>query len=209
MLYNKIPGPFKRDPQTNRVVRGLFTSPALEDLYTAPIWTFTEKIDGMNMRAIWDGHEVTFGGRTDKAVIPGDLLAEMERIFTEEKFEQTFGENPVTVFGEGYGAGIQKGGGYREDKGFIGFDVAVNEKYLRREDARNVIEEAFGADFAQEITWAVTLQEAVEVVERGDLESAFPGIEEPEGVVGVTRSGLLDHRGNRIIVKVKGRDFRE
>ena len=30
-------------------------------------WTFTEKCDGTSMRAYWDGHTVTFGGRTDRA----------------------------------------------------------------------------------------------------------------------------------------------
>ena len=44
MLYQKIAGPYKRDPQTNKVMPGVFASPELEALFDVPIWTFTEKV---------------------------------------------------------------------------------------------------------------------------------------------------------------------
>ena len=206
MLYSKIPGPFKRNPETNKVMPGVFTTPELEALYDTPIWSFTEKINGMNMRAMWDGHEVTIGGRTDSAQIPGDLLGEMRRIFTEEKFEQEFGETPVVVFGEGYGAGIQKGGHYRDTKGFIGFDVAVGGYYLTKHDGLMVIQDCFGADVVP-LTYCNSLREMVENYRGFSLDAYRGAVVPPEGFVGVTTPGLLDKRGHRIIVKVKGCDF--
>lgn len=206
MLYHKIPGPFKRSPDTNKVMPGVFTTPEIEALYTAPVWVFTEKIDGMNMRAMWDGHEVTFGGRTDRAQIPGDLLERMQEIFTEEKFEQAFGDKPVVVFGEGYGPKIQGGGYYGDQKDFIGFDVAVNGSYLAPYDARSAIVECFGAQVVDAL-YEGTLEEAVE--DYGDIVSgpSYARGVPIEGFVGTTTPGLLDKRGNRIVTKVKGVDF--
>ena len=34
----------------------------------------TEKVDGTNTRIIWDGYHISFGGRTEKAVIQPNLL---------------------------------------------------------------------------------------------------------------------------------------
>ena len=42
------------------------------------------------------------------------------------------------LFGEGYGAGIQKGGGYSQEKSFILFDVKVGSVYLQREDVEEL-----------------------------------------------------------------------
>ena len=207
MTYQKIPGPFRRDPETNKVVHGLWATEELAALGGTDIWVFSEKVDGMNMRAIWDGHNVTFGGRTDRAQIPGDLLVEMERIFTEEKFEQAFGESPVVVFGEGYGAGIQKGGHYRDDKGFVGFDVAVNGDYLSVWDARDVIQSCFGADVTPLWGRDISIWDAVDFAEREGFRSSRWPDAPMEGVVGVTQTGLRDRRGGRIAVKVKAVDF--
>jgi len=206
MLYSKIPGPFKRNPETNKLMPGVFTTPEIEALYDVPIWSFTEKIDGMSMRALWDGHEVTFGGRTDRAQIPGDLLGEMQRIFTEEKFEQEFGDKPVVVFGEGYGAGIQKGGHYRDTKGFIGFDMAVNGSYLSPDNARAAIQNCFGADVTDGSLPTLSLDQIIEGYSHYASFFSRAGVP-PEGFVGVTIPGLLDKRGHRITVKIKGCDF--
>ena len=206
MIYNKIPGPFKRSPGTNKLMPGVFTTPEIEALYDVPIWSFTEKINGMNMRALWDGHEVTIGGRTDRAQIPGDLLEGMQRIFTEEKFEQEFGDTPVVVFGEGYGAGIQKGGHYRDTKGFIGFDMAVNGSYLSPDNARAAIRNCFGADVTDGSLPTLSLDQIIKGYSHYASFFSRAGVP-PEGFVGVTVPGLLDKRGHRIVVKIKGCDF--
>ncbi len=94
------------------------------------IWQFTEKIDGTNIRIMWDGHKVTYGGRTERANIPAHLMNKLVELFgseeAEQMFEQCFGEREAILFGEGYGVKIQSGGLYRPDVSFILFDVMIN-----------------------------------------------------------------------------------
>lgn len=85
----------------------------------------------------------------------------------EELFEQKFGEMPVVLFGEGYGAKIQKGdGNYRSDVSFILFDVYLPEQNLwLKRDALEDIAKTFGIDVVP-IVLTGTLQEAVYFVKR-------------------------------------------
>ena len=133
--YHKIEGIFMRCPETRKLIPG-FRNPVVGMLANIP-WIFTEKVDGTNIRVIWDGHNVSFAGRTDKATIPAPLLTVLNDTFGgdigEQIFEEHFGDKHVVLYGEGYGAKIQKGGGlYRKDNGYILFDVKVNNKYLER-----------------------------------------------------------------------------
>ena len=70
------------------------------------------KIDGTNTVIKWDGHSVHFEGHNANSQMAGDLIQYLESKFctneAEELFEQSFGEEPVEIYGEGYGAGIQK-----------------------------------------------------------------------------------------------------
>jgi hypothetical protein len=207
MLYQKIVGPYKRDMTTNKVVPGQWNSDAIQVLATVPIWQVTEKVDGTNVRVLWDGYRVSFGGRTERAELHKDLVATLIKMFPEERFEQTFGETPVVLFGEGYGAGIQKGGMYRQDKSFAMFDAAVNGKYLRPLDTEQLAGE-WGIEHVPVVNarpW--TLGEVIEEVSAGLRSRYNGGTFEAEGLVAKTYPGLLDHRGYRIIVKVKGVDF--
>lgn len=127
--YNKIGVIFNRDIDgTKKLIDGDFKSETVEYLKNN-IWTFTEKIDGTNIRVYWDGHKVQFFGRTDRANIPSHLVNYLNETFgtmeAEELFEQKFGETEVTLYGEGYGYKIQNGGLYRDDVSFIMFDVMI------------------------------------------------------------------------------------
>jgi len=47
------------------------------------IWEFTEKIDGTNIRVIYNGlGEVLFNGKTDNAQIPKPLLLRLQELFS-------------------------------------------------------------------------------------------------------------------------------
>ena len=126
--YNKIETLYKRDMEgTKQLLEGEFRNPTVEFLKDN-VWQFTEKVDGTNIRVYWDGHTVTFGGRTERAQIPVHLLDYLLATFktneAEQIFEEKFGETPVILFGEGYGPKILKGGGlYRDTVSFILFDV--------------------------------------------------------------------------------------
>jgi len=204
--YQKIPGPFRREtegPNRNKVIPGAWSSPALE--VTAHLeWIWTEKVDGTNIRIDWDGHKVTYGGRTDNAQIPAKLIAALDALVTEELFEQKFGQQAATLYGEGYGAGVQKGGNYRPDMSFVLFDVRVGDWWLLRDDVEDV-GKAMGLDVVPVIS-RCSIADAIGFVERG-LKSRWNREVLAEGLVGITAAGLLDRSGHRLICKVKAKDF--
>lgn len=208
--YHKIAGPFKRatsGPDKNKVIPWEWSMPEFEVLADIP-WIFTEKIDGTNIRIIWDGHRVEIRGRTDRANLAPDLIKNLMEMFPEELMEQAFGANPVILFGEGYGPGIQKGGGnYRKDKSFILFDVYIGGWWLMR-DSVEEIANSLGIDVVP-VRYENTLRNAVWFMTAANLISAIADTENftAEGVVGTPAVPLFNRKGERIIVKLKGCDL--
>ena len=123
----------------------------------------------------------------------------------EELFEQKFGEMPVILFGEGYGAKIQNGGNYRQDVSFILFDAYLPESdiWLKRDSVEDIAK-TFGIDVAP-IVLNGTLQDAVDFV-KTKPESTI-GTAMMEGLVCRPLVEMRDRMGRRIIVKVKVKDF--
>lgn len=208
--YHKIETLFERDMEGNKkLIEGKYRNPAVEFLKSNN-WNFTEKIDGTNVRVHWDGHKVMFGGRTDAAQMPTDLMYALNDLFlgitNEQLFEQKFGATPVTLYGEGYGEGIQKGGGlYRKGKGFILFDVLVDDLWLERENVEEIAK-AFNLKTVP-IVLTGTIQEAVDYVKTKPKCSVAEQEREAEGLVGRPVVEMKDRRGNRVIVKIKACDF--
>jgi len=208
--YHKIETLFVRDMEgTKKLIEGQFRDGVVEYLKDNK-WIFTEKVDGTNIRVHWDGHCVVFGGRTDNAQIPSNLVQRLNELFmgtaNEQLFEQKFGATPVTIYGEGYGAKIQAGGGlYSEKAEFIVFDVEVGDKFLERE---NIIEiaKAFGCQVVP-VVLEGTIQQAVDLIKTSPKSIIAKQEKEMEGVVGTPLKMIFDVHGNRIIVKVKVRDF--
>ena len=204
--YPKIYGPYLRHtegPLRNQLKVGAWARPEFEYLASTR-WLWTEKVDGTNIRVRWDGHKVTFGGRTDNAQIPASLVQVLTGLFPEELFEQTFQDTEATLFGEGYGARIQKGGGnYRPDQGFVLFDALIGGFWLLPGSTSDVATK-LGVDHVP-LTHEGTIQEAIDLVSSG-LRSTW-GDFTAEGLVGVPTVGLLDRAGRRIMMKVKSKDF--
>ena len=206
--YNKIETVFNRDIEgTKRLILGSYRNETVEYLKNN-VWQFTEKIDGTNIRIHWDGHNVEFGGRTDKAQIPNHLLIKLKELFgtleSEELFEQTFGEKDVILFGEGYGAKIQNGGEYRSDVSFILFDVMINGNYQSREWVEQTAK-MFGIDVVP-IVLEGTIKDGIDYVMSHPHSTI--GNAMMEGVVGRPKVEMNDRCGNRVIVKIKWEDFR-
>lgn len=208
--YHKIEGLYKRDMEGNKqLIIGEFRNPVVEHLKDNE-WVFTEKVDGTNVRIHWDGHKVSFAGRTDRAEFHKDLTSRLEELFltneVEELFEQQFADKEVILFGEGYGAGIQKGGGdYQDHKDFILFDVMVGTMFLQREDVE-MIAKSFGLDVVPVFATG-TIDEAIELVKDKPVSKIGKCLHEIEGVVGTPKVRIFDVFGNRIIVKIKVKDF--
>lgn len=205
--YNKIYSPFVRDEVTNKLKKGEWSRPEFEYLKDQR-WYGTEKIDGTNIRIIWDGKSVVLSGKTDAAQLPSDLVKILQDQFMtiekRQKFAEKFGEKQVCFYGEGYGPGIQKGGGnYRPDKGFILFDVMIDGSWLNHGNVTGIAE-SFGMDLVPTIIEG-TLDELVVFVE-GQPKSTF-GEFTLEGIVARPAFVLLNSRGERLITKIKIKDF--
>ena len=203
--YHKIQTVFKRDPKTNfkTLLENDYSIPEFEFLKDN-LWMFTEKVDGTNIRVMYDGENVTFAGKTDRAEIQGELLKRLSERFTQQAFKDIFKETSACLYGEGYGAKIQKGGGnYRRDQDFVLFDIKIDEWWLQREDIE---------DIAQKLQIEVvpiigegTLAQMVEKVKAGF--NSIWGNFSAEGIVARPAVELAARNGSRIITKLKCRDF--
>lgn len=210
VTYTKIETLFNRDMEgTKKLIEGDFRNETVEYLKDNE-WVFTEKVDGTNVGVVWDGHKVSYQGRTERAQIPAHLMNKLIEMFggttNEELFEQKFGDMPVILFGEGYGPKIQKGWNYRSDISFILFDVYLPESNLwLKRDAIEDIAKTFGID-AVPIVLTGTLKDGVDFVKT--FPKSTMGIANMEGIVGKPKVDMLDRMGRRMIVKIKCCDFR-
>jgi len=204
--YHKIPSIWKRQSEKpHEVLVGEFKRPEFEYLYENE-WRFTEKVDGTNIRVMWDGHDVSFAGRTDKAEIPKPLMTHLTETFHKDLLEKQYGDTAVTLYGEGYGAGIQKGGGDYISDGvsFILFDIKVGHWWLER-DAVSSIALDLGIPLVPFVV-TCTLNRMVLLMREAHRTTGWPSTlrdTNAEGVVGVPLLDLKRRSGERIIVKLK------
>lgn len=205
-------------------------------------WLVTEKIDGTNIRVsleyddskCWSEdmpsphprHEcsewvVRIGGRTNNAQVPPFLLEYLQQTFTLDRMTSLWKpENdgeiqpyPITLYGEGYGERIQKGGGnYRAGVSFRLFDVLVGGKWWL--DWANVCDIAAGLGIKTvPMVASVMLQADIVDYVRGGFASYVANEErgqlhEAEGVVARTDPYLYDKHGSPLKFKLKARDFK-
>ena len=204
--YPKINTIFERDPKTKKIVEGKFISDEFKYLKDLD-WEFTEKIDGTNIRIYWDGYKVSFYGRTDNSQIPSDLVNRLIEKFSgeanEELFEQKFGKMEVMLFCEGCGGKIQ-GLNYFEKQDIVLFDVMIDGKFQPRDSITNIAE-YFGI-LRVPILFTGTLGEGVDYVKENHFSFINTDIK-MEGLVGRPKVELQDRVGNRMIVKIKWKDF--
>lgn len=205
--YNKIETIFKRDMEgSKKLIDGIYRNETIEFLKDCE-WIFTEKIDGTNIRVYWDGHKITFGGRTDNSQIPANLINRLNELFGGETnaqiFEEKFGATEVILFGEGFGGNIQGNLGYKDMFDFILFDVMINKVFLETSNCQDIAK-SFGIDYVPIIIMG-TIEEAIQIVK--SKPKSVIGNAQMEGLVGRTKIELQDKQGKRIIVKIKVRDF--
>lgn len=211
--YHKIETLYERDERTHKLKQPLVLKNRVYGCVNP--WVFTEKVDGTNIRCVWDGREGTlnFGGRTDAAQLHADLVKYLYATVTAQKCQDVFPDAlGVVLYGEGYGAGIQKGGGdYRQDKALILFDVLVTDQigngwWLSDENVRDVADK-LGLDVVP-MFGEMTLAEATEMVRAGvTSRCAVNSSKSAEGLVGRPVEALFDKKGHRLIVKLKTKDF--
>ena len=201
-------------------------------------WMWTEKVDGTNVRVSFDSdHRILIGGKTDAAVMPPGLmegvykaLKAYDGVYFDRERLSSFSESlsTIVIYGEGYGAGIQKvGSEYRADKSFIAYDIFVKtgapddiyEGYwLPRPISHAILRAADipvvpgGYDLAPRTSQnicAMTLPGILQFMMRrtgeGVSDRSQVGNKDKlfvEGYVGVPEVPMFDARGGRIIVKL-------
>ena len=168
--YIKIHSIFKRDEKTHKFIEGEWSLPEFEYLQKNQ-WTFTEKVDGTCIRIMWDTQMVRFGGKTDNAQIPAFLIAKLQDLFPISKFQEHFPKTSICLYGEGYGARIQKSGGNYISNGvdFVLFDVLAGEWWLQRKDIEEVAIK-FNIKTVPIIGHG-TISDAVQIIKSGLLKS--------------------------------------
>ena len=200
--YPKIQTVFERDPATN--FKTLLPSYALPEFaYLAKNeWVFTEKVDGTNIRLTRKDGQPVIGGRTDNAQIPTYLLPRLREL-VDRLCASDLAD--MTLYGEGFGAKIQKGGGNYIPNGtdFVLFDIMCGGFWLERANVEDV---------AQKLDIPVvpivgfgTLHDAIEQTKAGMTSTWGPFV--MEGLVMRPAVELVNRRGDRIISKIKHRDF--
>lgn len=204
--YTKINSIFKRDLK-GRFMLDDWADPAFEYLKDNT-WVFTEKVDGTNVRIGWDKDtkKVSMGGRTDSAQMPVFLIDRLRALFPEEKFLSLYADCSVTLYGEGYGAKIQKvGANYNPDgQDFILFDVLIADFWLERHNV-------------QDIATKLGIR-TVPIIGEGPIGTAMESCQNgfhsqwgsftAEGIVLRPKTELKTRAGHRIITKIKHKDFK-
>lgn len=196
-------------------------------------WSFTEKIDGTNMRLIFQpgaecgtfetkpsgqiaevGTPDTFPpyfqllGRSDAAQVHGTLTAWLEswQSFALPLATELF-DSPVCIYGEGCGAGIQKGGEQYGGTHFRAFAIKVGNWWLEP----SAVDDICRTLHIQQVPHILsgTLMDGIELVESGldTFIGPHSGVFRAEGLIGIPEVPLCRRDGSRIVVKLKHKDL--
>ena len=216
--YPKINSIFKRDEETHKFIMGQWSQPEFEYLQNNE-WIYTEKINGTNIRVCWYprgpdiGIQISqnpcaplleFKGKTDNAQAIKFLWDKLGEIFTIDLMMQVFPSADVCLYGEGYGARIQGGGNYIPNGvDFVLFDILIGHWWLKRIDIEEIANK-LGIRIVP-IVGRGSIQDAIYLVQ-GGLLSRW-GNFKAEGLVLKPAIDLIARNGQRIITKMKWKDF--
>ncbi len=203
---------------------GDYSCPEFSNIKT---WNVTEKIDGTNIRIYYywmppcnmeiDRYppryysSVSFHGRTDKAVIPKFLAEYLTKKITIETLESAFEPDILActtfiLYGEGYGPKIQAvGSKYRDDVGFILFDVRVGDFWLKRDAVKDI---AVKLDIPVVPDLGIMNEcEIVEYVKSKPMSLCSKTPQVMEGIVARSSPELYCRDGSQVMFKLKCKEF--
>lgn len=218
--YHKIDTLYERDEKTHKLQDPLVLRNPIYANFKKLLWT--EKIDGTNIRISWNTKKVWFDGREKDSMLPASLVNYLMDTFSMEKFRSAFpnipewpdgvdGTNtPVILFGEGCGGSIQAGGNYSPSSIFVLFDVLVDCRYWLSQDNVEDVARKLGILTAP-VMGEMSVEEATEMVKKGFpsiLAHNLTGSVAPaEGLIGRPPETMFNNKGERLICKLKTKDF--
>lgn len=211
-VYPKIYAPFGRTELEN----GKFSKYIDEKLPRPELipymnhstyWIVSEKLDGTNTRLIWDGYKLQVKGRTEQSEV---ISAQKELLATLSDngnflFDETFGEKEVIIYGETFGKKIQNNP-YHIEPTFRVFDINIGGVWLEYHNVE-AISKSLGLEMVPHSVikgWNAVV-EAFTDVYFDKLEAG----EYFEGLVAIPAHMPLTRKGERVITKLKVRDFEE
>jgi len=184
-------------------------------------WIITEKIDGTNIRIIFTkpdeegNRKCHIGSRklilnnADKSSKQYmDCLTEVNLHKLQEYFKDV--NSTVIIYGEGYGAGVQKGGIYSSVKNFRVFDIRIGLAYQDFSHVQKVcVDNQLNLVPIVNTVNSVNYKDCVVAL----LNNKNTLIKEgsggaSEGLVYKFEPVLLNKYGERLIFKIKFKDFR-
>lgn len=217
MEYHKINSLYKRN-EKGKIIEGNFVNETFEELYNSNYrFEYTEKVDGTNIRVIITQDRensfcIEFRGRTDKAIIPDLLQTKLESIFYGVNWNKVFDWercSEVILYGEGFGCKIQGcGDDYNsKDTDFILFDIMIDGIFMRSEF---VTDTAINLNIKRvPVLGYDSLKHIEEYVKTKPISRISENPNFPmEGVVCRPIGDLKDRLDNRIIIKIKHKDYR-
>ena len=206
--YQKINTIFKRDNR-GKIIEGIYSTPEIEFLKDLA-WIWTEKVDGTNIRIGFKDGVKEIGGREENSQISTFLYKKLEELFPVEILQNVFPDSSeqIILFGEGYGNKINKVGKQYNPNGvdFILFDVKIGSWWLKRDDVEDV---AYKLNLlVVPIISIEPLSWAINHIKHQLLPSRWTGVQQIEGLVGTPKVQLFNRKGERIITKIKTKDFK-
>lgn len=182
-----------------------YRSPLLAYLAESP-WVYSRKVDGENIRIQWNGEQALWNGKSNAFQCGVEFTEYMNDTFLEEIFEEKFGRDKiVTLFGEKMGPKTQRNELGLKKEAVILYDVNINGTWLSKV---NVVEIAgyFGANVPSIYQYmphgrvSAKLRELIEMCANGEFKDW-------EGIVATPLVEMRDQKGQRVIVKIKNRDY--
>ncbi|MFW6130107.1 MAG: RNA ligase family protein [Atribacterota bacterium] len=233
--YPKINSLWKREMKGNqkgKIIEGEYSCPEFKNIR---LWRVSEKIHGRNTRIefhviVSKGKvsisNIEFKGRSDDSDIPSYFVKYLMDTFTPEQLSKMVlirldkhTEDPldeefdVTLYGEGYGAKMQKGGGrYRDNASFALFDVNINGWWLERENVEDIANK-LDIDIVPEMG-IMTEEEIISLVKNTGYK--LKGFKsriskdktlDAEGIVARSYPLVLFKNGDPLMWKLKQEDF--
>ena len=173
------------------------------EAYRSPLLAYMAELPWVYARK-WDGEQALWNGKSNNFQCSAEFTDFMNNTFIEEIFEEKFGrDKTVILFGEKMGPKTQGNElGLKEDT-FVLFDINVNGTWL---SGVSIVEIAgyFGVPsvyrFMPHGQAPTPLRELINKCARGDFKDW-------EGIVAKPLVECKDYKGNRVIVKIKNRDY--
>lgn len=198
----------------NHYQEGFLARCPQEDIW----WCMTEKIHGANFQVYYDGENFLIGSRNRFIGNENfnNIQALVEAIRPNIELLKKRTPLPITLYGEVYGDGIQKGVKYCKDHKIRFFDIKVNGEYIPYKTAVEIFER-FELPYVPVLK--IEYGRIYNVVRKAETrfnstiaEGEYANLEENicEGVViKPYEVELKCQKGNRVIIKKKNEEFFE